>query len=501
MSSYPKSSARKPNNPVDMLGQVFTPSNVAEEMAKLLFSKATNNGVYSVLDPSVGPTTFPKAIIENDLLSKESSITTIDIDCAMTSLTNEWLNSKKINHNTINVDYLEYELGCKFDFVIFNPPYIRQEWIECKQKYQFLFKERYNISVPGTSNLYVYFVVKAILDLKIAGTFVCVLYDSWKYTIYGKWLENFIKQTCRDIEIYPLDDQPFEGRLINATIIKGVKVSEQTKHARYSITCAADQLSEREAKVDGFLPIQSVFNVKRGLRLKQSDFFLSDDSMINLGATPFLKKVGKIRGFRVPDQHAETALLVWNTNMDDKIINELERRLKIAKMNPSENISVLSWYSEHPDTWFVHSEPPYSKLVFNYYIRNRPRHVFNPDRAFSDNFYGLSISDTKYLYAYIAILNATAVCNDIVDCSRKQGNGLYKIQLYEYRNVFIPDISTIGNKEIQLLCKLGKLLVEPSQKPEGIIREIDCLLWSIYRHDKLNPDCVKKSLESKIQMN
>ena len=498
-NSYPKSQARKPSSTEEVLGQVYTPLDIAEKMVKLLFSGVINSGGYSLLDPAVGPATFPRVIVENGFLDKNSNITTIDIDQTMTILTDEWLTYKGIEHETINTDYLVYDMERKFDYAIFNPPYIRQEWIEDKQSYQTLFKVKYNIDIPGTSNLYVYFVVKAILNLKASGTFVCILYDSWQYTKYGKWLQGFIKQTCQNVEVYPLEDKPFQGKMINATIVKGVKAADVIRFSGQSDICVPNQMLDNITLLDGFSPIKSIFCPKRGLRLKQADFFLSDQSMIKNGATPFLKKIGRIKGYSVPEQHTETALLVWNASMDKRIITELERRLQIAKSNPTDNISVLAWYGKHPNTWYIHPEPPFSSIVFNYYIRNRPRHLHNPDRAYSDNFYGLAVSDTMLLYAYISVLNSTAVCNNIVKCSRRQGNGLYKIQLFEYKEVLIPDIGTLSNREVSLLSDLGKSVVECPHKSESIIRDIDYLLWNIYQYDELNPEYAIKLLETKIR--
>ena len=66
-------------------------------------------------------------------------------------------------------DYLKSPLTGKFDFAVLNPPYIRQEWILNKQVYKDIFSQRYVLKILGTSNLYVYFLVKAIADLCIGG--------------------------------------------------------------------------------------------------------------------------------------------------------------------------------------------------------------------------------------------------------------------------------------------------------------------------------------------
>ena len=482
----------------DMLGQVFTPSDIADKMVALLFDGVKKDAIYSILDPAVGPSTFPTAMMNYGILNDKARLTAIDIDESMVLRTRECLSNYGIKHNAIKADYLEYDVGCEFDFAIFNPPYVRQEWIEDKSKYKMQFKDKYNIDIPGMSNLYVYFVVKTIMDLKNFGTFVCILYDSWQYTIFGKWLAHFLEHTCRDIEVYPIGHQPFDGRLINATIIKAVKATKTMNYYANSNINTKKQTQPKKKVQEGFSSINEIFKPKRGLRLKQVNFFLSDASMINYGATPFLKKVGRIKGYNVPAQHSESALLVWNDNLDTRIINELEMRIQKAKQAPEDNVAILTWYNERPESWFIHPEPPISSVVFNYYMRNRPRHIFNPGRAYSDNFYGLTVLDEESSFAYMSILNSTAICNEILEHSRKQGNGLYKIQLFEYRDVLIPDIVTLSEKEKYLLFVLGKALVDQPEKSEHIIAEIDHLLWDIYHYSELSPDKARRNLNTKI---
>lgn len=492
-NNYPKSLACKPTNSAKILGQVFTPSDIADFMTKLLLENSNKTTDYKILDPAVGPFTFPKAILESGIISKSSCITTVDLDESMAVQTADWFMSKGQSHNVINADYLDLHMDNEFDLIIFNPPYVRQEWLNNKQKYQSLFKDKYNINIPGTSNLYVYFVVKSIIDLKPNGTFVCIIYDSWQSTIFGKWLIDFINQTCAHIQVHALSEQPFRDCLINATIIKGIK---KPNFGPINLQTAKQFNNKSNYKdFDGFSSIESIFKPRRGLRLKQADFFLTNTEMINNGATPFIKKIGKIKGFYIPDSHPEAALLVSNNTADPRVIDELEYRINQAKLLPEKNISILTWYNERPDSWYIHPEPPFAKIIFNYYLRNRPRHIFNPNRAYSDNFYGLNIPEDIPVFACLAVLNSTSVCNEIIALSRSQGNGLYKIQLFEYREVYIPDVSKMKTKEIQLLQDLGKSLVEKPAQSTETINEIDDLIWKIYGYAELNPNLFKQPFE------
>ncbi len=90
--------------------------------------------------------------------------------------------------------------------------------------------------IPGTSNLYVYFVVKIISDLKPGGQFSCILYDSWQSIRYGASLVDYLNENCSSIQFEAVPNQPFHGRLINATILYGTKRSKSPKVLPNSVT-------------------------------------------------------------------------------------------------------------------------------------------------------------------------------------------------------------------------------------------------------------------------
>jgi adenine-specific DNA-methyltransferase len=475
-SGDPKSSAGKPLEKAVRLGQVSTPSSIAQRMVNDLFKDRPHSRI-RILDPAVGPSTFPKAIATSGLLQKKDVITAVDIDPVMISGVRSEASLSGLSVKTFARDYLETTFTEKFHYAILNPPYIRQEWIDKKEEYRRLFKHHIGLDIPGTSNLYVYFIVKVLNDLLPGGTFSCIVYDSWQSTRFGRWLIATLKANCETLTYQPLKGQPFEGRLIDATIINGRKKSGS--FVLVPGTCDLDpQQSTPFSSTPGFVPISSVFTTRRGLRLKQADFFLCNSSLECAGATPFLKKVAHVPGYSVRDNHPEAALLVTPSEKPPLVLKELKRRLELAKKDPRNNISVLTWYTECPERWLFHSEPPYAPIVLNYYLRSRPRHIYNPTRKYSDNFYGLVPKGSVPTVAWLAILNSTATCIELLAHARNQGAGLAKIQLYEYRGSFVPDLHRFTSRDCAKLAKLGqRLLVESNSKK--IIEEIDSLLAAI----------------------
>lgn len=483
--SDPRSNARKPTSKAHLLGQVLTPPKIANRMATRLLKNL--KGV-RVLDPCVGKGAFPTAILRNNSDRRQIEFTLMDLDLRMVKETRSWANRNLVYAKVLRRDYLKVAMDGKFDGVIFNPPFVRQEWIKQKEFYRALFKARYNLNVPGTSNLYVYFIVKALQDLKPGGTFCCIVYDSWQSTRFGRWLARYLGSNCEALQVEAVPNSPFQNKLIDATIIAGKRIASPTAPLITPVTGHPSETDSPLAHIEGVVPLREIFSTRRGLRLKQADFFLCNGSDAKrFGATPFLKKVSKIPGYAVPNDHDEAALLLTRPDENREAYEELMRRLRIAIGHPKSNISILTWHRERPSSWCLHRKPRYAPIVFNYYLRHRPRHVYNPRFFYSDNFYGLApLHEVVSVYALLALMNSTAVCAEILARSRNQGSGLSKIQLFEYREVLIPDPRCLKHADALILGTLGRRLVDQPNNATSIIKDIDARIAKTFRDPKLS---------------
>lgn len=484
----PKSDARKARTAADALGQVFTPAYLATAMVEGLKIPSHAVGM-RLLDPCVGPATFPKALDES--IHRNLAVEAFDIDPNMVELSKRWGQKSPIKMDVQLVDYLLAPAPPPYDFAILNPPYLRQEWIYNKATYREEFAARYGIHVPGTANLYVYFLVKSILELKIGGRLACILYDSWQSTLYGKWLQDFLELSCSEIAVHPISNLPFEGRLIDATIIYCTRNVGGTERSKFIETTFFSD------SIKGLASIESIFHTKRGLRLKQAAFFMSNTNQTDFdGGTPFIKKINLVEGFRVSESHPETALLLSSNNKDKRVERELHTRLELALSNPENNIPILTWYRERPAVWHLHTAPPYAPLLFNYYIRNRPRHIYNESRAYSDNFYGSTPRNTKIsVFAWLASMNSTLSSIGLMERARNQGGGLAKLQLFEYRSARVVDLESWEKKDILRMEKLGIELTR-STSSKDIVKKIDQLIYTVYEQKNLHPIALSIQLDT-----
>jgi adenine-specific DNA-methyltransferase len=117
-------------------------------------------------------------------------------------------------------------------------------------------------------------------------------------------------------------------------------------------------------------------------------------------------------------------------------------------------------------------------------MRNRPRHILSPYHAYSDNFYGLIAREPISPVAWLGALNSTAACIEILSRSRNQGNGLAKVQLFEYRNVYFPDLRMCSRYDVGKFEQLGLELLD-RDSPSGVLRRIDELVAAVFADSRL----------------
>jgi len=96
------------------------------------------------------------------------------------SLANVWL---------IQDDFLTHELDRKFNFVVGNPPYIRQEAIPPQQLEDY--RARYQ-TIYDRADIYIPFIEKSLLSLTICGRLGFICADRWIKNRYGQSLRDFI---------------------------------------------------------------------------------------------------------------------------------------------------------------------------------------------------------------------------------------------------------------------------------------------------------------------
>jgi adenine-specific DNA-methyltransferase len=496
----------KSNNPKqdENLGQVFTSAILAKFMIGLLRNTLKPNS--AILDPCIGPNTFFKAMTE-DFSNCNLKGIEIDINLITEEIKKFYENP---NRTLINGSFFDLPVSEKFDLVVQNPPYVRQELLAngANSKENI----RYNVSsllstIPSQSNLYIYFLLKSILHLKDGGVMVAVIYDSWLYSSFGKFLkESFLKLGHLD-SIYHFKKSAFDDVEIGATVIKFVKDKSHKKSISYYPLNDLNDLRTYNGLNANCLKIKqqelfsysfnnhSIINFKSSLfkELKtivtqpiqrgtsavvNSHFIFSKNELPEL--KPIVKDVSQIKTYTVNQENAY--ILAVNGSISNETKQYLESVKDEILKTPAQKFIAVKRDIETKRDWYKINLKATGNFIFNYYLRSNIDFIYNPNKFLSsDNFYILNIKDNEL--ANFSILNSSFTRLNTLSNSRSQGNGLRKIQLYEFKEVKVIDINKLSEQTIKKLELLGKELMnvnryENGQKP--IIEQIDLVLIDEY---------------------
>ena len=115
-------------------GAYYTPLKLAEKMVDFFKKDAS---IKSILEPSCGDGVFVDALVETQFLTQNRKVTAIEIEKNEAQKVAEKLKNNP-NVSVENRDFFEfyqkYKDINKYDMILGNPPYIRYQYLEEKQR-------------------------------------------------------------------------------------------------------------------------------------------------------------------------------------------------------------------------------------------------------------------------------------------------------------------------------------------------------------------------------
>lgn len=160
------------------LGQVFTPSNIAELMASFFQDRTYRE----ILDPAAGTGALLDAC--HNILSGRKKLKAVEIDNDLI----EELSNKRFD--VLCMNFFDYKQ--KVDGIIMNPPYIRQELLTSENSKSNLLEKLEFKNINSKSNLYLYFLVKSLETLRKDGRVVAIVPNTWLTSAYGLTVQKHI---------------------------------------------------------------------------------------------------------------------------------------------------------------------------------------------------------------------------------------------------------------------------------------------------------------------
>ena len=427
------------------LGQVLTPEDVASKMVNWAADYLPKNKYIKILDPAVGPATFLKSVQNSNL--KVKGFDCYDVDEDMCRITSKCSTICSFETDIKNKDFLLGGMQNKYDLIILNPPYIRHENLSLEYK-NIIRGNLINNQIErinGRSNLFIYFLYKSLLQLHKNGVVSAIVYDSIIHTQYG---QEFLKYARRYFDIVKFESilAPFDGAMIDATVLI-IKKSDQIEKKSISV------ISEHKK---GYVKLSQLMNVRRGTTLPARQVFLAhpEDEEVYKFSLPMIMKPCDRDALIVEDADKRYYQYGIKCEVDDFLSKRLESLGVLDKKISFKGIS--------------------GNILLNYYIRNKPKHLYNKNVInASDNFYVCKSSEDFPNEVAWLLLNSDLYKEALLNSARSQGNGLKKLQVYEYKNAFIPDWRLISSKNKEQLLKKALSLIEHKASSEEVRKTAD----------------------------
>lgn len=464
------------------LGQVFTKPWVADYMVSLI----TKNEDARVLDPCFGTGAFLVSLSK----SGYTNVTGCEID---SELYNYATSSNKYNYKLLNSDFFEIPISEKFDCVILNPPYIRQERIDELTSFGITkVKLQTNPIFKGLSlrsNLYMYFIIKSIHHLQKNGEMIAIFPSNWLSANFGKAFETKIKELGAISVCTSAKGDIFEGSPdVDVLILKVVKNESYCKPIVYETIKNGIILDTNHANFDysfkNQLCLSSVASTCRGLTTGCNKLFINPP-VDNELTTPILSSPRYVMGYSTKDCKTDKLLNVSLINNDStEYIMNVEKEILA-----SDNLKTLKNKIMSGKKWYELKIPNSDGLLFSYIIRNETKFILNDRKvAVRDNFYIIRPKSDPLLM--MSLLNNYYVYYQLEDKIKQYGSGLLKIQKYDIDAINIQNPEFITKEDRDQLIVLASELVDTGDRT--IILKITNILG---RYTNTTPEQIKKAYD------
>lgn len=204
-------------------GTYYTPQLLADFIVFHIFTNYKFNEEIKILEPSVGDGVFFNSLFDNVTFSKfnikkyakDTHIESIERDSQASDLAkkkSKLYASKDVSFKQLNKDYLEYQTTNekKFDLVIGNPPYIKNNYLS-KQQISLCesIHKKSGLSSKKIKNIWTSFLIGGVQSLNDRGVLAFVLPAELLQVIYAKELRDYLRDNFERIEIFAFNELIF----------------------------------------------------------------------------------------------------------------------------------------------------------------------------------------------------------------------------------------------------------------------------------------------------
>lgn len=456
-------------------GQFATPNELAKAIVRETAILLNGLEKLDVLEPACGSGSFVSAVLSS---LPNAQVFGVERDADYYGAAERCFGDKS---KLFCADYLSWEPGQKFDLIITNPPYVRHHMLDRELKHRFrnVCKDK-GIVFSGLSDLYCYFLIKAMDDLRDGGMACWLIPEEFLSVKYGIAVKSHLlgNYSIPRIHCFASEDTKFEDALVSSCVV-WVKKAKSGDDARTHFTYGPDiehptathfltksELLKRnkwgvQQNERGETQFKDFFRIKRGIATGANDFFIlnpkkaAELGLPTLFLTPILPSARYVKvDHIVGDQNGNPINLDFQYLLDCSE-NEIDVMNKYpnlwAYLQTGAHLKDESYICKHRKVWYWQDKRNPPLFFLTYMGRGGKdkapfRFILNESNAIANNSF-LLLYPTDVLAQKLATGELTVdvllrILNSIspevlVSGGRQYGGGLKKIEPKELGEIFI----------------------------------------------------------------
>lgn len=437
----------------------------------------------------------------------------------------------------LTADFLKIKPGeiPLFKAIICNPPYKRHQRLGKRYKAEIanVVSQERAVTIPGTSNQYVHFLLHALSFIAPKGRLVFLLPSQYLTNDFGKVLRDFLGRNLTIHHVILFDERlpVFLNSMSTASLVLVENsIPDPTWTTSFAKLDSVQALSSllSDQGVDGkaaatvrAVPQRAVLNaekwagffykptvpqngktladvaeVSRGIATGANEFFFLSDGQAKDKRLPAdsLRPI-LVRAHDAPypdfgkwdwDRLRRRGKRVWM--LDCQVEKQSLKNLNLSQYiewGEKERFNE-GYLTSHRNPWYRTENRKPAKILFTYMSNGRPRFIYNKGRMLTSNAFhsiypkGKFASDPTYLKALLAFLNSSYTSSKLASIGRTYGGGLLKLEPSDTKAVPIPDLGSFAKINLQLLARaFGNLCDECRKSGKWDTAEIDRLLRKV----------------------
>ena len=473
--------------------QFFTPRQIADIMADWLLGCRCLN---SVLEPAFGLGIFSRALIEKNY---SGSILGYEIDEVILNYAKEIFNgNNKVEIK--NQDYIYSNWQDKFDGIICNPPYFKfQDYDNLGATEEI--KKHFKLDFSGFTNLYAYFLIKSVSQLKEGGRCAYIIPSEFMNSDYGVQIKKYLLATkrLRHIIVFNFEEQLFDEAITTSAIILCANDNNTDAISFTNINNASDldridDLISSYPAIPAFCKSYDPNEMKSEVKwksyyqpLNQSSFshlvpfstFAKVSRGIATGANEYFKfNLSKAKHFGIPAENLKPCIChcvdVCGSFFSQADFNALRDKDKYVYIFDGANSKspAVSKYIEKGELekcneryltksrnpWYALEKRDPAPIWVSVFSRNRLHFIRNTSNATClTTFHCIYPKETLFNSTPIELLFAYLISNTakriFLDNGREYGNGLSKFEPNDLNKGMMLDLRELNDNTKQAILR------------------------------------------------